>query len=140
MTMKTKADILKEINDVCFAENEVAISIDDFFGNENYSDSCIGVNIYPDPPAPEKFYEVLKELITSKKADRIFVRITDIEDPEEWFFSDTVYIIGSLTLEDLKKSIEILCPDEIYEEFMYGKPVNISDIDSRQKIYSVWWD
>jgi hypothetical protein len=138
--MKKKAELLKEIKDIGFPDSEVAISMEDFFDNENYSDECIGVNIYPDPPTSEKFYEVFKELIASMKADRIFVRISDIDEPENWFYSDTVYIIGSLTLEELKESIGILCPDEIYEEVMYGKPVNIADIDRGQKMYSVWWD
>ena len=138
--MKTKADILKEIKETGFPDNEVAISLDDFFDNENYSDNCIGVNIYPDPPTPEKFYKIFKELIANKKADRIFVRISDIDEPEEWFYSDTVYVIGSLTLEELKNSIETLYPDEIYETFMYGKPANIADLDSGQKAYSIWWD
>jgi hypothetical protein len=45
-----------------------------------------------------------------------------------------------LTLEELKNSIETLYPDEIYENFMYGKPANIADLDSGQKAYSIWWD
>lgn len=138
--MKTKADILKKIKDIGFPDNEVAISMDDFFDNENYSDNCIGVNIYPDPPTPEKFYEVFKELIATGKADRIFVRISDIDEPEEWFYSDTVYVIGSLTLEELMNSIQTLCPDELYENFLYGKPANIEDLDIGQKAYSIWWD
>jgi hypothetical protein len=138
--MKTKTDIVEEIKRIGFPDNEVAISMDDFFDNENYSYNCIGVNIYPDAPTPEKFYEIFKELIASKKADRILVRISDIDEPEEWFYSDTVYVIGSLTLEELKNSIETLYPDEIYENFMYGKPANIADLDSGQKAYSIWWD
>lgn len=138
--MKTKAELLKEIKDIGFPDSEVAISMDDFFDNENYSEDCIGANIYPARPTPEKFYKVFKALIASKKADKIFVRISDIDEPENWFYSDTVYIIGSLTLDELKDSIETLCPDEIYEEFMYGKPVNIADINNGQKTYSLWWD
>ena len=138
--MKTKADILKEIKEVGFPDNEVAVSIEDFFGNENCTESCIGVNIFPNQPSPEKFHDVFKDLIATKKASKIFVRISDIDDPEEWFYSDTVYIIGNLTIEELNDSIEPLSPTFIYEEFFYGKPVNIPSIDNGEKIYSVWWD
>jgi len=137
--MKTKEDFVKEIIAAGFPENEVVIGIDDFFCNENFMEGCIGVNIYPDPPAPEKFYEVFKELLTSNKADTILVRISDIDDPKEWFYSDTVYVIGSLTLEDLNNAIEILRPDEV-DEVINGIHFKIQDLESGQKIYSMWWD
>ena len=115
-----------------------------FFSNinfsEDYSEGCIGVNIYPDNPGPEKFYLILKELISSKKATEIFVRISDIDEPEEWFFSDTIYITTKLSLDELRESLEALKPDEIYEDWMYGKPANIGEIESGSKIYSVFWD
>lgn len=138
--MKTKENILNEIKAFGFPRNEVVIGFDDFFNNTNYSNECIGVNIYPNQPKPEKFYEILKSLIASKKADCIFVRISDIDEPQNWFYSDTVYIIGSLSLDELKRSIEPLYPDEIYIGFMYGRPVNIGVFDENQNTYSVWWD
>jgi hypothetical protein len=138
--MRTKEDILKEIKEFGFPDNEVAISADDFFDNDNYSESCIGVNIYPDPPPNEVFYQTFKDLIASRKAEKIFVRISDVDEPEEWFFSDTVYIISSLKEKELKESINILRPDEVNEEWMYGKPVNVDDIKEGQKVYSVFWD
>jgi hypothetical protein len=137
--MLTKNDILNTIQDLGFPDNEVAISLDDFFDNPNCVDA-IGVNIYPDPPTTESFYQTFKELIHSKKADKIFVRISDADDPENWFFSDTIYVIGNLTLDELKTSIKELRPDEIYEEWINGKPGNIDDIQPGKKIYSIWWD
>jgi len=138
--MRTKADILKEIKAFGFPGKEVAISMDDFFGSDKSSSASIGVNVYPVPPSPEKFHQIFKDLVSSKKADRIFVRISDADDPEEWFYTDTVYVIGNLSLEELQASIEVLEPDEIFEEWMYGKPVNVEDIKGEQKVYSIWWD
>lgn len=138
--MKSKTEILNEIIACGFPDNEVAISYEEFFDNDNCSDNCIGVNIYPDQPAPEKFYQIFKELIASKKVEHIFVRISDIDEPADWFFSDTVYVIGSLTIKELKDIIKILSPDEIYKKWMYGKPTNVPDIKSGQNIYSIFWD
>lgn len=138
--MRTKDEIVKEIKGFGFPEHEVAITVDDFFENEYYSEGCIGANIYPDPPSPEKFYLILKDLISSKKIINVFVRICDINDPLDWFYSDTIYIVTNMTIEELKESIAILQPNEIYEHWMYGKPVNIKHVENGYKIYSVWWD
>ena len=138
--MKTKVEILSEIKKSGFPEKEVAISIYDSFANENYSENCIGVNVYPDPPKPEKFYEVFSQLISNGKAERILVRISDIDDPKEWLFSDAVYVISKLEFEELKSCVISLSPTEIYEDFMYGKPENISAIDTGLRIYSIWWN
>ncbi len=134
--MRTKADILKEITDYGFPHKEVVISMDDYFDSENCTEGCFGGNGEP----PEKFYQIFKDLVSTRKADVIFVRINDADDPEEWFSTDTVYIIGSLSLEEVQANMELLEPDEIYEEWMYGKPVNVDDIKGGQKVYSVWWD
>lgn len=137
--MKTKSEILTEIYQAGFPDNEVAITLNDFFDNTNCNDS-IGVNIYPNPPSIEKFHQVFKDLISQGKADNVYVRISDIEEPEEWFFSDTIYVIGSLSLDELKNQINVLRPDEIYENWMYGKPINIGNITNDKKIYSIFWD
>lgn len=137
--MKTKAEILNTIKYYGFPAKEVAISFTDFFNNDNCKDA-IGVNIEPEPPLAEKFHQVFKNLLDLGKADSILVRIADIDDPEDWFYSDTVYVIGNVTLEDLKAQIKELSPDEIYEEWMYGKPVNVDGLQNGQKIYSIWWD
>lgn len=138
--MRTKHDILSEIKKCDFPHKEVAISLDEFFDSTNCSDDCIGVNLYPEQPSHEVFYQTFKGLIASGKADKIFIRISDIDEPEDWFFTDTVYIIGNLTIDELKDAIKSLSPDEIYEDWSNGKPVNVETIGSGMKVYSVWWD
>jgi hypothetical protein len=137
--MKTKSEILAEIYQLGFPNKEVAILLDDFFDNTNCIDS-IGVNIYPNPPSIDKFYRVFKDLIISGKANNVYVRISDAEEPSEWFFSDTIYVIGTLSLNELKNHINELRPDEIYENWMYGKPISISIIPNGMSVYSIFWD
>lgn len=138
--MRTKKDILEEIIGLGYPKNEIALKLDDFFDNEHCTEESIGVNVYPDQPAIANFFKTFKNLIASKKAGAVFVRICDIEEPEDWFFSDTVYVIGDLTLEELKDSVAHLFPDEIYDYWMYGKPINVPETKENEKIYSLWWD
>lgn len=138
--MKTKAEIIDHIKKNNYPNNEVAISLDDFFNNGNYYEGSIGVNVYPDPPTPQQFHQILSDLLTSNKASQVFIRITDIEEPEEWFYSDTVYIITDQSIDVIKDSLQFLRPDEIHKGWMYGKPANIGEINNTQKIFSCWWD
>ncbi len=111
-------------------------SLDDFFIDNN-DENSIGVNIYPDKPSLQTFYELFKKIKSSNKTENIFVHISDIEDTD-WFFTDTVYIIGDWTANELKEILKDIHPDEIYERWLYGKPTNIPE--TTKKVFSVWWD
>jgi hypothetical protein len=137
--MTTKTEMLSVIQDAGFPHNEVAIKLDHFFSGEDCSDS-IGVNVYPVAPAAGKFYIVFKDLLDSGKVDDIFMRITDVEEPGNWFFCDTVYVTGSIETDELEAHVAVLSPDEITEGWLNGKPANISDVPEGQNVYSIWWD
>jgi len=137
--MANKSDILTRITNLGFPVNEVCIGMAEFFSNTKCLDS-IGVNIYPNPIEPKEFYHVLKGLIDNKKADQILVRICDAEEPADWFYSDTVFIISELSKVELKKELETLQPDEIIEGWLNGPPANINEVSINSKVYSVWWD
>jgi hypothetical protein len=134
--MDKKAKILTEIEKAGFPEKEVAVSMDDFF-EENNDPASIGVNLYPHQPTPQDFYDVFKKIKASDKTENIFVRISDAEEGQ-WFYSDAVYIVGNWTSDEIKEMVKDLKPDEIYEGWMYGKPVNISQTNN--KVLSLWWD
>lgn len=137
--MKTKENILRTLIEYGYPHKEVALSLDDFFnGNDNFG--SIGVNIYPNQPPPGKFYEVFKRLIDQKKADFIYVRITDVEDPEDWFFSDLIYVVGSIGLNELQNLINDLMPFEIGKGWLRKKPVNIYGDLNGKNVWSVVWD
>jgi hypothetical protein len=133
-----KERIFKKIESLGFPDKEIVVSLDDFFdGNDDYA--SIGPNIYENQPSPQEFYDTFKELIVSKDADEILVRISDVEGLD-WPFTDVVYIISSQPLDDIKEKVTHLQPDEIYDGWMYGKPVNAGDVPSGKKVYSLWWD
>ncbi len=136
--MNKKAEILEAITKAGFPKTEVAVSVDEFFDG-NVDDSSIGANLYPEQPSLQTFYDTFKTMLTSDKVENIFVRIADTED-SDWFYTDTVYVAGDATMEEVTEMLKALQPTEIYSDWLYGKPVNIPNVNTNKNIYSVWWD
>ena len=134
--MDRKTTILKELKKQGFPNQEVAVTLETFFENNN-ENSSIGVNLYPHQPTPQEFYDVFKKIKSSNKTENIFVRISDADDVE-WFYTDAVYIVGNWTTDEIRAIVKDLHPDEIYEGWMYDKPVNVSE--TKNKVLSLWWD
>lgn len=131
-----KTPILNELKADGFPVKEVAVTLETFFeGNNEFS--SIGVNLYPIQPTPQYFYNVLKKIKSSSKTENIFVRISDA-DEVEWFYTDTVYIVGDWKVDEIREIVKVLQPDEIHDYWIYGKPVNVPQTNS--KVISLWWD
>ncbi|WP_298338399.1 hypothetical protein [uncultured Algibacter sp.] len=133
-----KEKLVDKIYSIGYPKNEIVVSLEDFFDGNN-DRASIGPNIHIDQPSPQEFYQYFSELKKSEKVDDILIRIQDVEDLD-WPFTDTVYIISELSTEELKSKLTDLKPDEIYDEWMYGKPINAPEIKDGFSIFSVWWD
>ena len=70
----------------------------------------------------------------------MLVRIYDYDDPESWPYTDTVYVITSAATEQVEEWVMALKPDEIYSEWMYGKPAAAPEPMHGMVPYSLWWD
>jgi len=133
-----KEELLKRLDTLGFPQTEVVLTFEEFFeGNE--CETSIGVNIAWKPSIAE-FRDAFKKLLNDKLADKILVRIVDIEDPEEWIFSDTVYVIGDINIAQLEDRIKKLSPDNINKGWIYGEPINAGEYDKSKNIYTVFWD
>jgi len=133
-----KEELLKRIDTLGFPQTEVILTFEEFFeGNE--CETSIGVNIAR-KPSITVFCDTFKKLLNDNLADKILVRVVDIEDPEEWIFSDTVYVIGDINIAQLEDRIKKLSPDDINEGWIYGEPVNVGEYDKSKKIYTIFWD
>ncbi|MFN0031621.1 MAG: hypothetical protein ACKVOR_05625 [Flavobacteriales bacterium] len=136
--MNRKTEILEKITKAGFPKSEVAVSVDEFFdGNDD--EGSIGANLYPEQPSLKTFSNTFKSMLASDRVENIFIRIADAEDTN-WFYTDTVYVVADATMDEVTEMLKGLQPTEIYSDWMYGKPVNISDVTADKKIYSVWWD
>ncbi len=134
-----KADLITKLERLGFPENEVVLTFDEFFVGNHFENS-IGVNIYPNKPSVSLFRNTFFKLLEEKLVDSIFIRVIDIEEPEEWVFSDTVYIIGSISIELLEERIRDLFPDDINEGWVYEIPVNIGPYDKTKNVFTIFWD
>lgn len=136
--MNTREELLNKIKSAGFPDKEVVLTLDQFFKGNNDIGS-IGVNLYPDQPYPAVFYETFKRLIQSGQIESVYVRIADVDDIE-WFFTDTVFLVGQISLDELRQRVADIHPTKIYKGWMYGLPANLSDDFSDKQVYSLWWD
>lgn len=134
-----KADLITKLESFGFYEHEVVLTFDEFFTN-NECESSIGVNIYPIKPTISEFRNTFNKLIDDKIVDKVFVRVVDIEDPEEWFFSDGIYVVGILSIELLEERIKNLHPDSIIEGWEHGEPINVGEYDKTKNVFTIFWD
>jgi hypothetical protein len=133
-----KEELIQKIHALGFPKKEILLTFEEFFEG-NTCEASIGVNVSYKPPVAE-YRDTFKRLLDEKLADMVWIRIVDIEDPEEWIFTDTVYVIGDLTMEQLQDGIKNLHPDDIYEGWVYGEPMNVGEYDKSKNVYTIFWD
>jgi hypothetical protein len=118
---------------------EIVVSLEDFFtGNDDRG--SIGPNLGEKQLPIAEFYRRLREIRSKPNVQDVLVRIYEYDDPTSWPYTDTVYIISSAPLEEVKKWVSPLLPDEVNSEWMYGKPPAAPEVKSGMIPYSVWWD
>jgi hypothetical protein len=136
--MSKKDKLLEKIHSLGYPDNEILVTLEDFFeGNDDYG--SIGVNLYPNQPSPSDFYSKLKEIKKLDSIDNVYVRIADIENLE-WVYTDAVYVVTTLSKAELTVLLSDLKPNEIHEDWLYGKPTNTPKIPNGFVVYTVWWD
>jgi hypothetical protein len=133
-----KIELIQKLQAFGFPQKEVVLTFEEFFEG-NACETSIGVNVPYKPPVAE-FRNTFEKMLKDGVADNVWIRIVDIEDPEEWIFTDTVYVIGNLSIEHLKDYIKHLHADDVYEGWMYGEPVNAGEYDRSKKVYTLFWD
>ena len=114
------------------------VEVDQFFdGNDDLG--SIGCNLI-EHPGVDKFREVLASLQTRPDVDFVWVRITDL-DPGEgcWPSTDTVFVIGSITADELREAVAVLQPDEVGLAAGFDVPPSLQRYPDHQ-ILVIWWD
>ncbi len=125
-------------------EKPILMSVDDFFDGNN-DVASIAPNLSEKPKISE-YYKVFKKLLESEKVENIYVNIKDINiyengklNDSEWFFSDIIYVVGTISKNEVYKLTEHLKPDEI--DIDQGNSIRSLDPKySELNIIYVWWD
>src|SRR5262245_6870603 len=88
------------------------VAIDRFFdGNDDLG--SIGCNLIPHPGIP-RFRQVLTGLLARSDVEAVYAQISELDPGDDcWPFADTVLVVGSVPLDDLRAAVDQLQPDEV---------------------------
>ncbi|HET6371798.1 MAG TPA: hypothetical protein VFG76_00685 [Candidatus Polarisedimenticolia bacterium] len=114
------------------------VAVDRFFdGNDD--EGSIGCNLLPHPGIPA-FRDALVGLLRRPNVEAVYAQIAEI-DPGEglWPFSDTVFVVGSLDLQEFGEVVAGLQADEVAvaEERILPSALRAAH---RGPVLYAWWD
>jgi len=114
------------------------VEIERFFdGNDD--PGSIGCNLV-NHPGVEIFKKSLIGLTRRGDVEAVYAQIAEIDPGAgSWPFTDTVFVAGRIELEDLRKLLEPLQPDEVGLGKHFGVPPIITD-RHKQPVLAAWWD
>lgn len=116
------------------------VTLEEFFeDNDDYG--SIGYNL-PDPPQPREFYELLKEIRQKPEVSDVRIEVKDLEDPDGWPATDTIWIITSAAPAEVRSWFpERLAPDDVYDGFSSDvRPVEPYAIPPGMRAIGAWYD
>lgn len=139
--MDTRSALLARIGDI----NNAAlprpfVSLELFFeGNNDYGSS--GCNL-PGSVEPREFYELLKQLRDRDDVHEVLIEVKQMEDPDGWPFSDTIWFITSAAPAEVKSWFpERLAPDEMVDGFDKSvESVEAYAVPERFRAVAAWYD
>jgi len=126
------------IND--FSRPRPLVTLEEFFEGNN-DPASIGYNL-PDPPAPQAFYKLLSEIRKMAGVSDVRIQIQDLEDPDGWPSTDTIWIITTATPNEVRAWFpKQLAPDDVFDGFE-GSASNIEkySIPKGMRAVGVWYD
>jgi hypothetical protein len=118
---------------------EAVVGVDEFFdGNRDHW-------------SLDKCHEILAQIRDREDVQAVLVAIAsermpdpDVDDDDEWPGSDTVFILASATLRDVKRWARALVADETRD---FGQawpdgtaPAGAPALDPDTRVFSLWWD
>ncbi len=108
-----------------------------FDGNDDTG--SIGCNLFDHPGIPA-FAELLTGLTNRPDVSAVHAQIAEIDPGEDsWPFTDTLYITGTITDEDLATLLAPLEPDEIGPAIEFGAPEEFLATQAAP-VLAAWWD
>jgi hypothetical protein len=114
------------------------VTLEEFFeGNEEAG--SIGCNL-PDAPAPRELYEVFRKIRDRPDVADVRVEVSEWDGPEDWPFSEAVWVITSVSPYDLQLWLkERLRGDEVrvgWPEY----PVERVEVPPGMQPLCIWYD
>src|SRR4051812_20194485 len=101
------------------------VSIERFFdGNDDLG--SIGCNL-TEHPGMDVFRDILTGLLRHRSVEAVYAQVAEL-DPGEgcWAFTDTVFVIGKISADELRVAVSVLQPDTVGDAEDFGVPSFIS--------------
>ncbi len=116
------------------------VTLEDFFeGNNDFG--SIGYNFFPDQPSPSEFYEIFKAIASKPGVFDVRVEVKDQIEPEDWPSTDTIWVITSVGVNEVKTWLgNRFCGDDYIVGFPGTHPIEDYKIPVNMKAIGVWWD
>ncbi len=116
------------------------ISLEEFFiGNNDHA--SIGYNFYPNQPSPKAFYDLFRRIRRKPGVHDVIVQVNDQIESTDWPSTDTVWIITSASVDDVKRWLgRKFQADDLLVGFPTTPIIEDYPIPLGMKALGVWWD
>ena len=115
------------------------LTLSEFFDGNDVLGS-IGCNLLP-TPTPAEFHAALSAIAARPDVADVRVQVTMFDNPEEWPFADTVWVMTSADPSTVRSWFaESLAPDEIGEGWVQGITYEDYAIPAGTRPVSCVWD
>ena len=115
------------------------LTLSEFFEGNDILGS-IGCNLLP-TPTPSEFHAALSAIAARPEVSDVRVQVTMFDNPSEWPFSDTVWVMTSADAATVRSWFaEAIAPDEVQEGWVKGVTYEEYSLPVGTKPVSCWWD
>jgi hypothetical protein len=114
------------------------VAIERFFdGNDD--EGSIGCNLIPHPGI-EVFRQVLTGLTKRADVSGVYAALTEIDMGKgSWSFSDTVYVVGKISRNELVRLVTKIEADEVEPITRNEAPAELA-VGKGEAVFRLWWD
>jgi hypothetical protein len=118
---------------------EPVVSLELFFdGNDD--PASIGCNL-SDHPGPAHFYSVLSGIRDRPDVASVWVGVSEVMGPDEWPFSDHVYVVTSASAAEVESWADSLGADMPGDDWWNdGPPLRQIEVPPHARLVTLWWD
>lgn len=135
-----KSLLIKHIEALYKTNNEVVLSLEDFFEDRDDKGS-FAADFYENDFGAAQFYSAFKDLRSKNEVQDVLIQVFDYDDPIEGPYGDTAIVITSLNESVLVDYMGEQCPTEIAELADTDElRTYLPETDDGMRVIALWWE
>ena len=135
MDTKKRNLLIEKLSDQ--AEPQLVPVLEFFDGNDDVG--SIGCNLL-DHPGIDVFRTTFSRLMQRGDVQAIYAQIAELDPGDDsWPFTDTIFVVVTLSQSDLEAELSLLEPDEVGAAEDFGVPDTLLQ-KYKAPILAAWWD